>query len=289
MVYGVQDAIMLRQLADASDGDAAYKRIGYQKIQSMLGYCEVTGCRRQSLLRYFGEPLEEPCGNCDTCLEPVTTWDATVAAQKALSCIYRTQQRFGVGHLIDVLLGRETERMRSLRHDQVSTFGIGGEHSERVWRSVFRQLIARGLVRVDDYGSLQLLPAAKPVMKGEERLELRHETESASTGRRRRRKARSGATADKAKARRSERTELEERLFAALSRYRMQLAKAADLPPYCIFHNSTLDEMVAAKPTTLAELRSVSGVGDAKLAKYGAGFLDTLRAVLDPQADRLHA
>jgi ATP-dependent DNA helicase RecQ len=269
MTYGIQDAIMLRQMAGGGAGSDAHKRIEFQKIQAMLGYCEVTGCRRQILLRYFGETLDEPCGNCDSCLNPVETFDATVPAQKALSCVYRTGQRFGVGHLIDVLHGRETDKTKKFRHDEVSTFGVGKDLDERVWRSVFRQLIARGFVRVDDYGSLSLLEAARPLLRGEQTLDLRRDAFDEPKRSRKKKSRRKGATAREDVSLDGEET----RLFKALQAHRAALAKAQNLPSYCVFNNATLAEMAKRRPRTLADMRTVSGVGDAKLAKYGDAFL----------------
>jgi len=269
MVYGIGDVIALRQMLSDSSGNLAYKRVEFQKIQSMLGFCEVTTCRRQVLLAYFSEQLDAPCGNCDTCLSPVQTWDATVAAQMALSCIVRTGQRFGVNHLIDVLRGHATTRVTSLRHDQVSTFGIGTAHDDYVWRSVFRQLIAKGFVRVDDYGSLSLHPSAGPLLKSEVCLHLRQETRPQTT-----RKRRKSAQSKKTQAPRSDR---EQDLWSALVRYRQSAAREQNLPPYCIFQNATLDSIARLRPRTPAELLTVSGVGEVKLAKYGEGFLAVIR------------
>ncbi len=279
MAYGIQDAIMLRQMAGSGGGTEAFKRVEYQKIQAMLGYCEVTSCRRQALLRYFGEVAPEPCGNCDTCLVPASTFDATVPAQKALSCVYRTGQRFGVGHLIDVLLGRPTEKITKFQHDAVSTFGVGTDLDERVWRSVFRQLIARGLLRVDDYGSLSLQEAARPLLRGEEALHLRAEAVEEPTPRQRkkRRTGRKGARREGAPREGAALGDEEARLFKALAAYRMTLAKAKSLPSYCIFNNATLAEMAKLRPSSLADLRAVSGVGEAKLAKYGEAFLRVIK------------
>ena len=270
MAYGIQDVIMLRQMLDNSTGDATFKRYQFQKIQSMLGFCELTSCRRQVLLQYFGETLAQPCGNCDSCLTPVQTWDATIAGQKALSCIYRTDQRFGVNYLIDVLLGQENERMVALRHHEISTFGIGKDISEGAWRSIYRQLISRGFVSVDDYGSFKLDDAAWPLLRGEQRLLLRVESTKPPS----KKSARRGAK--KSKHAKTFKTQTEAGLFAALSAHRLSLAKQQNLPSYCIFHNRTLDEMARTQPKNLAELRQVSGVGDAKLEKYGQGFLQAV-------------
>ncbi len=276
MAYGIQDVILLRQMLDNSESDLAHKRVEFQKIQAMLGFCEGTDCRRQVLLKYFGEAMPEPCGNCDTCLSPAKTWNATIDAQKALSCIARTGQRFGVNYLIDVLLGKATERVTSLRHDQVSTFGIGQDRGEGVWRSIYRQIIAKGLAKVDEYGSLSLDDSAWPLLKGEVPLFLREETLQAAPSKRGKGKRSAKRTTQRKGA--MFKSDGESHLFAELKRYRQDLAKKADLPAYCIFQNGTLDEMARAKPQTLTELRQISGVGDVKLGKYGAGFLEIIRA-----------
>ena len=177
MAYGLGDVIAIKQMVTNSETDEARKRVEISKLNALLGYCEVTGCRRQVLLRYFGEPHAGDCGHCDVCLNPVETWDGTTAARQALSCIYRTGQRFGVGHIVDVLLGKPTERVKRLCLDQLSTYAIGVNLSERDWRSVFRQLIAQGLVEVDGdgYGTLRLAESARPLLRGEQTLWLRHD------------------------------------------------------------------------------------------------------------------
>lgn len=267
MAYGIQDVIMTRQILQNSDGDESHKRVERQKLQAILAYCEGTGCRRQALLQYFGETFPDPCGNCDTCLTPVATWDATIAAQKALSCVFRTGQRFGVNHVISVLLGQSNERIQNLGHDKLSTYAIGGDLEEPVWRSVFRQLIAQGRLSVDDYGAMQLAESAWPLLKSTEKLHLRTDLqqpkERASGRRRSKKRAARGkpdGTANKG-------------LMGALSAYRKTVAKESDLPPYMIFHNKTLEQMAQIQPRTLGELHGISGVGQAKLDKYGAGFL----------------
>ncbi len=177
MIYGLQDVITLRQMLEASDSDDAHKRVERHKLDAMLGLCELTTCRRQALLTYFGETLPKPCGNCDTCLEPPETWDATVPAQKALSCVHRTGQRFGVNYLIDVLLGKDDDRIKRFGHDRLTTSGIGKELGQQEWRGVFRQLISRGLLAVDleGHGGLRLTDLSRPVLRGEERLMLRRD------------------------------------------------------------------------------------------------------------------
>ncbi|MEJ2612560.1 MAG: DNA helicase RecQ, partial [Candidatus Thiodiazotropha sp.] len=168
MIYGLQDVITLRQMQESSEADEAHKRVERHKLDAMLALCEITTCRRQALLGYFSDPLDQPCGNCDTCLQPPQTWDATQAAQKALSCVHRTGQRFGVNYLIDVLLGKKNERIQRFNHHLVSTYGIGVEFSASEWRAIFRQLIAHGLLAVDieGYGGLHLIEASRPVLRG---------------------------------------------------------------------------------------------------------------------------
>jgi ATP-dependent DNA helicase RecQ len=277
MVYGIQDAIMLRKMALQGDGSAAFKRIEAQKIQALLGYCELTTCRRQALLQYFGEESQGSCGNCDACMAPIASWDATVEAQKALSCIHRTGQRFGVGHLIDVLLAKTSDKIQSLKHDEVSTYGIGKDHSEGVWRSVYRQLVARDLVKVDDYGSLALTEKSRPVLRGEEKIFLRTVSAKESKSRSKSKSKQAGASRNSpVKTFISNRSSPGGGLFKALSALRLELAKKQDLPSYCIFHNATLEEMARLKPKTKSELLEISGVGAAKLEKYGQVFIDVI-------------
>jgi ATP-dependent DNA helicase RecQ len=268
MVYGLRDVITLRQMQAASEADESRKRVERQKLEAMLGFCELTTCRRQALLRYFGEDRPEPCGNCDTCLDAVSTWDATVAAQKALSCVHRTGQRFGVGHVIDVLTGRMTERVARLGHDRLSTFAVGAEHSAAQWRTVFRQLIARGLLEVDieGYGGLRLTAACRPVLRGEEHLLLRESATPAARAERRRGKSIEFDSDD-------DRT-----LWEALRRRRSELAERQGVPAYVIFHDATLREMVNRRPTTMAAMAEISGVGTRKLEAYGEEFLSLIAA-----------
>ncbi len=268
MVYGLTDVIRLRQMLEASEADEQHKRVERSKLEAVLGYCEVTGCRRQVLLSYFDEVMETPCGNCDTCLQPIDAWDGTEAARKALSCVYRTGQRFGVNYLIDGLLGKSNERMRRFRHDTVSTFGIGAELDNRQWRSVFRQLVARGFLGVDmdGHGGLHLTPASRGVLRGEAMLLLRKDL--APEKRRR------------AKAERAPPITVEDdaSLWEALRAHRLELAKTQGVPPYVIFHDSALLEMTRTVPTSLEALASISGIGQVKLERYGDSFLDLLRA-----------
>ncbi|MCM0612030.1 DNA helicase RecQ [Marinobacter sediminum] len=269
MVYGLQDVIKLRQMLEASQGNDHFKRVERQKLDAMLGLCEVTRCRRQVLLRYFGDILEEPCGNCDTCLTPPETWDGTVAVQKALSCVYRTGQRFGVTYLIDVLRGSENERILQSGHHQVSTYGIGTELSSNEWKSVFRQLVANGFLRADPegYGALQLTEECRALLKGERQVELRKDpvvkkTTGRSSG------SRNGPGF-------SEQI-TDQAGWDALRACRKELADKQGVPPYVIFHDTTLFDMLERRPRNLDELAEVSGVGAAKLKKYGEIFLDAI-------------
>ncbi|HTN34741.1 MAG TPA: DNA helicase RecQ [Marinobacter sp.] len=269
MVYGLQDVIKLRQMLDSSQGNDQFKRVERQKLDAMLGLCEVTRCRRQVLLNYFGDQLDEPCGNCDTCLNPPETWDGTVAVQKALSCVYRTGQRFGVTYLIDVLRGSESERVIQSGHHQVSTYGIGTELSANEWKSVFRQLVANGYLKTDPdgYGALQLTEICRAILKGEQKVELRKDPVVSKTGSRT-----SGGR--KGSSVRERVTDHEG--WEVLRACRKALADKQGVPPYVIFHDTTLFDMLERKPKTLSELAQISGVGAAKLEKYGDTFLQAL-------------
>ena len=271
MTYGLQDVVTLRQMVDGSEAGEARKRLEIRKLDALLGYCELTTCRRQTLLAYFGETLAEPCGNCDNCLEPPESWDATEAARQALSCVYRTGQRFGVAYVVDVLRGKEDERIRRFRHDRLSTFGIGADLDAGQWRSVFRQLVARGLLSVDveKYGSLQLTPAARPVLRGEATVELRRDALPAGKpprGREARERVQSVLGAGG------------QALFDALRAHRRALAEQQGVPPYVIFHDASLFEMAARRPRSLAEFASITGVGATKLERYGETFVEIVLA-----------
>jgi ATP-dependent DNA helicase RecQ len=265
MRYSLSDVILLKRMQDASDADEAHKRVEQQKLDAMLGYCELTACRRQSLLGYFGDTLPVPCGNCDNCLDPPQTFDATVAAQKALSCIHRTGQRFGVNYLIDVLLGKVNDRIRQFGHDALSTFGIGTELDMQEWRAVFRQLVARGFVIVDHdhFGGLKLAAACRPLLRGEDRLLLAKQSVPAKRGKK--------SPVAKNVAQR------DDPLFEALRQRRRELAQQQGVPPYVVFHDSTLAAMAAVRPQTLDEFAGLPGVGERKLQTYGAAFLETIR------------
>jgi len=271
LVYGLGDVVSMRQMIDGGDAPEERKRLERQKLDALLGYCESTACRHQTVLRYFGEEHPGGCGACDNCLEPVDTWDATEAARMALSCVYRTGQRFGAGHLSDVLIGKLTERVEKFNHQQLSTFGIGKELGPAQWSGVYRQLVAGGLLEADieAYGGLKLTPAARPVLRGEQEVWLRRDADPA------RRKAQRAER--KAKSREPFAGANEDRLWLALKAKRTELAREQGVPPYVIFHDSTLLEILNQRPASLDELGRISGVGQAKLARYGDAFLGVLK------------
>ncbi len=272
--YGGQDAARHRQLIQLSDAPDEQKRIENQKLSTLLGYCETTRCRRQVLLEYFDESLPEPCGNCDTCLEPVESFDGTVEAQMALSCVYRTGQRFGAAHVVDVLTGNGNERAVRLGHDRLPTFGVGEAHAPKTWRSFIRQLVAIRLLEVDveGHGGLRLGAKAevRPVLRGERRIELRRDRE-ARRGQRAKHRQPAAMIEDQAA----------EALFQDLRKSRMELARAQGVPPYVIFHDATLVEVAVRRPASLGELADIPGVGAAKLERYGAAILEVV-ARADP-------
>ena len=265
MLFGIQDIVALRQMLDESDADEQRKALERQRLEGMLGLCETTLCRRQVLLRYFGEEPEKPCGNCDNCLSPPASWNGTEAARKALSCVYRTGQRFGVQHLVDVLLGRHSERVQRLGHEQLSTFGIGKGINDKGWFSIYRQLVTLGYLAVDPegHGGLKLDPRARPLLKGEMELMLRKDAEPSL-----------GTSASKG---RPARTTEDTRLFEDLRILRRELAETQGVPPYVIFQDAVLDEMIRKRPQSLAEFARLSGVGQKKLERYGDAFLNALK------------
>lgn len=264
--YGLGDVVLLKQMIEQSEAGEERKRLERRKLDQLLGYCESLQCRRQVLLAGFGETYPSECGNCDNCLHPAATWDATVAAQKALSCVYRSGQRYGVNHLIDVLRGSDSEKIRQSGHDQLTTYGIGKDVDTATWRSIFRQLVASGLLEVDaeGYGSLRLTDASRSALRGERRLLLRQDAPS----RERDRSPRSGVVV----------TESDLPLFSALRQLRAQLAKEQNVPAYVIFHDSTLRNIAEHRPDSLDQLARVGGIGGTKLAHYGEQLLDTIRA-----------
>jgi ATP-dependent DNA helicase RecQ len=270
MTYGLGDVVSMRQMLDSGDAPEERKRVERQKLDALLGFCESTTCRHQSLLRYFGEDHAGHCGQCDNCLEPVDTWDATQATQMALSCAYRTGQRFGVVHLIDVLLGKNNDKITQFDHQKLSTFGIGKLWSQQQWSSIFRQLVASGLLEssVESYGGLRLTEAARPILRGESEVWLRrdHEVTQRKTS-----KVERGSRAKEAY------TEADnDPLWQILKIKRTELAREQGVPPYIIFHDSTLLEILNRRPDNLSDMAKISGVGQAKLERYGHAFLKVL-------------
>ena len=266
LAYGMQDVIKLKQMASQSDGNEQFKFITQRKIDALLGYCEVSSCRRQVLLNYFGETLAEPCGNCDNCLTPPTTWDGTSAAQKALSTVYRTGQRFGVGHQIDVLTGKVTPKITSFKHDQLSTFNIGNELKAMQWQTVFRQLISMGFLAVEmDYGVLKLTEKARPLLKGECSIELKVQ------------KYKNTKPAQNKKQNiENDLTTSELASFDKLKQQRALWAKERNVPAYVVFHDATLIDIARTAPKTLSQLLAVNGLGKTKLELYGDKIISLL-------------
>jgi ATP-dependent DNA helicase RecQ len=273
MTWGLGDVAQLRQFI-ASGGNAERQRIEHHKLNALLGFCETTRCRRQVLLQYFGETLTEPCGNCDSCLEPALTWDGTIASQKALSAARRTGERFGQGYLIDLLLGQADERMTRLGHDRLPTFGVGADLDRRAWQSVFRQLVAGGLLEVDleGYGGLRLAGDAAKVLRGQRTLELRHDPTPA----RGRRPAKGAVTAPAELASAADRD-----LFEALRAKRRELAKTNGLAPFMVFPDRTLIELALKKPANVWSLGTIHGIGQAKRERWGEDFLGVIRRFAD--------
>ena len=265
MVYGLQDVVRLRQMVEQSEAEEAHKRIERAKLDALLGWCEVTTCRRRALLEYFGDGLPEACGNCDICLTPPRTWDGTVEAQKLLSCVYRTGQYFGAAHVIDVLRGRDTAKVRQHRHERLSTYGIGEDRSAMEWRSIVRQLLVQGYLRseLQRFGALRLTSTSRALLRGEASVRLREDV----------------AAKRQAKASRVSSYEPppeDQPLWDALRELRGQLAREAGVPAYVIFHDATLKEMVRLRPGSLEQLAELHGVGQKKLESYGTAFLELL-------------
>ena len=278
MTYGIADVMSLMRLLDASEATERQRRIERQKMEALIGYCEAVSCRRQVLLGYFGESDHPPCGNCDNCRTPVPSWDGTVAAQKALSAVYRTGQRFGAHHLVDILVGNATERVVRLKHDRLKTFGVGTELDRRGWLSVFRQLVAQGFVLPDlaGHGGLALAPAAAEILRGARTVRFRLDPR--------------GATRRNPKPDReiAEATELDpgaRALWEALRAWRLEEARRQELPPYVIFHDSTLLEVARRRPSSLTSLAMIPGVGASKLERYGSAIIGIVaQKTLDPEA-----
>jgi ATP-dependent DNA helicase RecQ len=277
MAYGLSDIVQQRRMIDESSGSDTFKRVSIGKLDALVGLAETAGCRRSRLLGYFGETLHAAgCGNCDNCLSPPRVRDGKIVAQKLLSCVYRTGQRFGAMHLIDVLVGRMTERVKQFGHDKLSVFGIGRELNEKQWRAVLRQLVAMGHLRADSeaFGALTLTDTARGVLKGETEVMLREAT-AGSRNRALRDKSRRGdlapATAGQGKA-------ADPALHAALRAWRSEVARQRGVPAYVVLHDSTIDGISAVRPATLDELRGVAGIGDKKLEHYGEELIALVRA-----------
>jgi ATP-dependent DNA helicase RecQ len=262
MTYGLGDVVQLRRMMEQSEGSEEFRRVSFAKLDALLGLCETAGCRRVRLLHYFGE-ASEPCGNCDTCIEPPQTWNATDAARKALSSIYRTGQRFGAVHLMDVLRGKVTDRVTQWNHNQLGVFGIGADLDEPTWRGVFRQLVALGYARPDhdSYGALRLTEASRAVLKGEQQVEMRRPVARKGKAV----KIRSSSAADSG-------------LLSKLKAWRMLQAREQSVPPYVVFHDATLAAIASAQPRDLTALSAIAGIGAKKLERYGPALLELLRA-----------
>ncbi len=267
LCFGLADLVMLNQFIANSEAGEERKRLERRKLDSLLGYVESTRCRRQVLLAYFGEDYPQPCGHCDNCMEPQQTWDGTEAAQKFLSCVVRTGQRFGVAHVVDVLRGERTDKVLQFDHHQLTTFGIGAELDAKQWRSVARQLVAAGLLATDieGYGTLRLTAAAKPLLKGDVRIELRRDP---PTRKRREPKVTAAPKADLGP--------VDSGIWEALREWRAQQARTQSVPAYVIFHDATLRAIAAHRPADLDQLGSISGVGQRKLERYGEEVLRVL-------------
>ena len=264
MTYGLADVVQQRRLITLSDGSDAFKRVAGTKLDALLGLCETAACRRVRLLSYFGEQ-SEPCGNCDTCIEPPQTWDATEASRKALSAVYRTGQRFGAVHLIEVLRGKAAERITRWGHNQLNVFGIGADLDEPAWRNVFRQLIALGLIEVDysAHGALKLTEASRPVLKGEQQVAMRHLSTGRKSG-----KKRASVTAGNI-----ELSSADNALLDRLKEWRRNEAQSQGVPAYVILHDSSLTEMAGLRPASDDALAQIGGIGAKKLERYGAALI----------------
>lgn len=273
MIYGLSDVVTMSQMIAQSESADERKRVERQKLEALLAYAETTQCRRELLLAAFGESFQGPCGRCDNCVEPPKTWNATVPAQKALSAVYRSGQRFGSGHVIGILRGDDSSRMSDLGHDRLSTFGIGADMDEKQWRSVFRQLLAMGLLEADaeGFGTLRLTKTSRDVLVGNREVRLREDATPARASRKRRdSKVVTGSSLGV--------EAYEQPLWDELKKLRIQLARQHGVPPYVIFHDATLLAMLRALPSNETELASISGVGEAKLKRYGQDFLAVINA-----------
>jgi ATP-dependent DNA helicase RecQ len=276
MTYGLSDIVQQRRMIEVSEASDDFKRVSMGKLDALVGLAETAHCRRRRLLGYFGETFgAETCGDCDNCLSPPRMRDGKVIAQKFLSCAYRTGQRFGAMHLIDVLVGRLTERVTQFGHDKLSVFGIGRELNERQWRAVIRQLIAMGHVRADSeaYGALKLTESARGVLKGETEVWLREE----APGKRNRASRPKSRRGDLAPLPAGQANDIDPDLRARLRAWRSDVARQRGVPAYVVLHDATIDGIVRAWPTTLDELRGVAGIGDKKLEHYGEELLRLVR------------
>lgn len=265
MIYGMQDVALRRQMIENGDAAPEQKHLEMQKLTALLGYCETAACRRRTLLGYFGEASEN-CGNCDTCLNPPKTFDGTIAAQKALSCVYRTNQMFGAAYIIDILMGNDDERIRKFGHDKLSTFGIGKDHSKQEWQSIIRQLLSYGLLHADmnAHGGIKLTPQGQQFLKNRESLQLRLDEKSRRQTAKAARKTAGIPVLE---------NDTDRELFGKLKGLRLSIARQHNLPPYVIFHDRTLIEIALKKPTSLDEFATISGIGQSKREKYGPLFL----------------
>ncbi|MFT7219971.1 MAG: ATP-dependent DNA helicase RecQ [Candidatus Azotimanducaceae bacterium] len=267
MVYGLQDVTKLRQMLDRSTGDEQHRRVEQMKLNAMLGFCELTTCRRHALLAYFDETSNPHCGNCDNCISPAETWDGSEAAQKALSAVFRTGQRFGVSYLTDVLRGNQTDKVVQFDHHLLPVFGIGADTDLSTWQSVFRQLIARGFVRADadKFGALVLEEQCRALLRGDEKIQFRKDVLEHASAKKVKPLSKTPLPDD-----------IDVGLWEALREHRRSLAETQGVPPYVIFHDSTLQAMVFSLPANLGDFAELPGVGERKLNKYGQSFLDIL-------------
>ncbi|MGV1006114.1 MAG: DNA helicase RecQ [Candidatus Nanopelagicales bacterium] len=284
MTYGLADVVLQKSFIADSTAPLEVKRVEAAKLDALLGYCEAASCRRALLLQYFGQSAG-PCGNCDTCTTPPQLWEATVPAQKLLSAVIRTGQRFGAGHVIDVLAGRRTERMIDLRHDQLPTFGVGADLDDRTWRAITRQLVAQGLLFADAsaYGALRLTDAARPVLRGEIEIHLRRSADPPAKRSRLRSKSASpdshgeASTASRSGPAAADLNDADAGLFERLREARKAIADEQGVPAYVVFHDATLRAIAAARPADEQALLALPGIGAAKLERYGARILETIR------------
>ena len=277
MAYGLSDIVQQRRMIDESTGAEAFKRVSIGKLDALVGLAETANCRRTRLLGYFGEtPATAKCGNCDNCLSPPLVRDGKVIAQKLLSCAYRTGQRFGAMHLIDVLVGRLTDRVKQFGHEKISVFGIGAELNEKQWRAALRQLVAMGHLQPDSeaFGALKLTETARGVLKGETEVMLREET-AGSRIRASRTKSRRGDLAPQPAGQTGTGNPA---LVGALRAWRSEMARKRGVPAYVVLHDSTIDGIAASRPTTLEQLRGIPGIGDKKLEHYGDELLALVKA-----------